>query len=166
MTNFKKMVVIALALSLLGFSTKGVAESPTYEDNLVVSNESILTASEYISMYSEIFNTDAVELTKIAQCESHLGKYKTGDKGLATGLFMYHSGTWTRAVNLYRSETKDYTTVFDKTSIKDQAFITSYIWANHPEWKKQWSTYVAYKNGGTYSFYSRVLQGYYTVTCK
>lgn len=159
--TIKKLVVILAVLSLITLSSKGNAEAPSKIEGVkpIIIIEKVLSPIDYIYKWADYYKADKVELKKIASCESNLGKIKVGDKGLAHGLFQYHVGTWIKAEKLIGEE-------LDIDSIDDQAKMTAFIWVNHPEWKTQWTTYVAYKNGGTYSFYSRVLQGYYTVVCK
>lgn len=184
MNTFKRLVFIAV-LSLITISSKGIAESPNQHAAVVqpvaeaVSLETVevaktetpkATATDLIIKYAAIYEADKTELIKVGSCESHLGKLKGGDYKngvyLARGLFMYHKGTWNKAVSLFKKEMNQPDRIFSIDSIEDQAEVTAFIWAKHPDWKKQWSTYVAYKNGGTYSFYSRVLEKYFTVTCK
>jgi hypothetical protein len=163
----KKLVVILAILSLITLYSKGSAEAPSnieipkpiiiIEPVLVI--EEVLEPIDYIYKWADFYKVDKVELKKIASCESNLGKIKTGDKGLAHGLYQYHTGTWLKAEKLIGED-------LDINNIHDQAKMTAFLWAKYPSWKTQWTTYVAYKNGGTYSFYSRVLKGYYTVVCK
>lgn len=163
--NKKTFVVLLAILSLITLSSKGSAEAPSQSvepEPIIITQPKVLSATDYINKWAEYYKAtdqDKIELVKVGQCESNLGKLKTGDKGLATGLYMYHKGTWLKAEKLIGED-------LDITSINDQAKMTAFIWTNHPSWKTQWSTYVAYTKGGTYSFYSKVLKGYYTVRCK
>lgn len=151
-------------LSLITLSSKGSAEAPSKIEGTkpIIIIEKVITPIDYIYKWADFYKAteqDKIELKKVGYCESHMGKDLNGDKGLATGLFMYHIGTWIKAEKLIGED-------LDINSIHDQAKMTAFIWVNYPQWKTQWTTYVAYKNGGTYSFYSRVLGGYYTVVCK
>ena len=117
---------------------------------------------DYIYKWADFYKAsdqDKIELKKVGWCESNLGVIKIGDKGLAHGLYQYLKGTWLKAEKLIGED-------LNIDSIYDQAKMTAFLWVNYPEWKTQWTTYVAYKNGGTYSFHSRVLDGDYTVVCK
>lgn len=155
-----KMVFCAL-VSLLLFSTKAIAEAPTqkFEE---------LTPKEYIVKYAKQFQTDPNLLLKIANCESQFiplaeGDFKNG-KYLAIGLYQYHEDMWNGSVKLYKAEVFDEN--LDRYSPHDQAKITAFIFAKHPELRTKWTSYVAYANGGTYTFYSKLLGRKYTVVCK
>jgi hypothetical protein len=166
MKTIKIMVLLAI-LSLITISSKGNAEAPSITVapepiiiiEPVVTTDEVLIPIDYINKWADFYKTDKVELGKIASCESNMGVIKTGDKGLAHGLYQYHTGTWLKAEKLIKED-------LDINDIEDQAKMTAFLWAKYPSWKTQWTTYVAYKNGGTYSFYSRVLEGHYTVVCK
>lgn len=165
------MVLLAV-LSLITLSSKGNAEAPSTTVSepapIIITIPKEKTPADYIKAAAAKFGADETELLKVGTCESHLGKTTKGDFNgttyLAYGLFMYHKGTWTRMSKLYNAIYPERNLSID--SIEDQAELTAFIFAKYPSMKREWSTYVAYKNGGTYSFYSKVLKGNYTVVCK
>ena len=163
--NKKNLVVFIAVLSLITLSSKGSAEAPTTSIEvapIIIKQTKVLSPIDHIYKWADFYEAsdqDKLELKKVGWCESNLGRIKTGDKGLATGLFMYHKGTWAKAQDLIGED-------LDIHSINDQAKMTAFIWKKYPSWRTQWSTYVAYKKGGVYSFHSRVLNGDYTVRCK
>jgi hypothetical protein len=163
MKLIKKMVFCATISLLLFLGTKVIAEAPLYENTAKQS-----TPQEYIVEYAKQFELNPELLLKIAKCESHLdplaeGDYKNGTY-LAIGIYQYHQDMWNGSVLLYRKEVYD--EPLDRYSYHDQAKLTSFIFAKHPELRKKWTSYVAYMNGGTYTFYSKLLGKYFTVVCK
>lgn len=162
MKIYKKMVFCAI-VSLLALSTKTIAEAPP-EDN----PQKILSPRESIVEYANRFGTDPNVLLKVADCESHydpkaVGDYKNGEY-LAINIYQYHSGTWDEFVEIYQKEVYD--EQLERDSYQDQAKVTAYIFAKHPEFRKRWTSYVAYANGGTYTFYSKLLEKEFTVVCR
>lgn len=116
-----------------------------------------------IECYSEIYGANKAVLLKMAECESGFDGNKKGDylNGvyLAQGLYQYHQETWKRHTG-YMGET------LNKNSPQDQAKLVAWISVNGPSALNEWTSYVAIKNGGTYSFYSKLLKRSYTVVCK
>lgn len=161
--KLKIKMVVCVVISLIILSSKVTAEAPTYE--IVVKIE---TPQDYIIKYAEQFDTNPELLLKIANCESQFNPEAKGDKKdgvyLAVGLYQYHLDMWNGSVELYKKEVADEN--LSRDSFQDQAKITAFIFAKHPELRKKWTSYVAYINGGTYSFYSKLLGKHYTVVCK
>ena len=156
-------MVIIVIISLYAIGTKMRTEAPTYDS---VARQK--TPQEYIVEYSKQFNTDPNLLLKIARCESQFdpltkGDYKDGQY-LAIGLYQYHAGMWDDSEKLYRKDVYDED--LDRNSYQDQAKLTAFIFAEHPNLRTKWTSYVAYANGGTYKFYSKLLGKNYTVVCK
>lgn len=123
-----------------------------------------MTIPETIAYYSIIYNTDARITTAVAKCESQFnpdtqGDYKDG-KYLAQGLFQYHNETWYRHYKEFNKET-------GITLVKGvpQDDVQLGVWAIANGKGNEWSTYTSLKNGGTYSFYSKLLGRHYTVKC-
>ncbi len=162
MKLIKKMVFCA-TLSLLAFSTKIIAEAPKQDIP-----PKILSPKESILEYANQFGTNPNVLLKVAECESHydpkaVGDYKDGEY-LAINIYQYHKGTWDEFVKIYKKEVYD--EELHRDSYQDQAKVTAYIFAKYPNLRKRWTSYVAYANGGTYTFYSKLLQKKYTVICQ
>lgn len=163
MKLIKKMVFCATISLLLFFSTKVIAEAPLYESSATQN-----TPQEYIVEYAKQFETNPDVLLTIARCESQFnplakGDYKDGTY-LAIGLYQYHLDMWNGSVLLYKAEVSDEN--LNRYSYQDQAKLTAFIFAKHPELRTKWTSYVAYINGGTYTFYSKSLGKKYTVICK
>lgn len=156
-TMFKKICIIILILLafllLVSFYKPAIAESP----NVIVEKE--LTVPELIHKYAELYGSNEQELLKVAQCESHLDPTVVGDGGRAKQVFQYHKETFDRHSKLL-GENLDY------ASTEDNIKLAAFIFAKHPDSRNEWTTYVAIKNGGKYSFYSRLLKSYFVVYCK
>lgn len=152
MERIKTMVVSAMALLLIISAKVTIAESPIYEHKEK-------TPEELITYYANMYGADVDELLKVAQCESKMGKDNIGDSGNAIGLYQYWNDTWLRFSKLLGED-------LDINNMNDQARLTAYIFANHPELKTHWTSYVAIKNGGVYSFYSKKLGRHFKVYCK
>ena len=146
-----KTIVLALLLPLVAFAAK-----PITTQELEIPQPS--TPQEYIKYYANLYNTDPNVLLSVAKCESQFKQSTRGDNGLAVGIFQYHRGTWTRMSKLYGQE-------LDINSVADQAKLTAFIYSNYPSIRNEWSTYVAIKKGGTYSFYSTLLKQNFNVKC-
>ncbi len=125
-----------------------------------------LTVQETIVKYAVQYAAPEKELLSVAKCESGFdpnrkGDYKNGVY-LALGEFQIHEDTfwgWEKEFFLETSEHLDY------QSSHDRIKLTAWIWVNRPQYRRAWTTYRALKNGGVYSFYSRQLEKYFTVTC-
>lgn len=126
------------------------------------------TIQKQIEYYSDLYGADSKTLSKVAQCESQLGKKNKGDLKngvyLAIGIYMYHNATWDSMANMFYKEYP--TRHLDKYSNQDQIELTAWVFAKHPELRKHWTTYIAYSRGGTYTFYSKILERWFTVVCK
>jgi hypothetical protein len=158
-----KMVFCVIASLLVINGTKAIAEAPIYDGPVKQK-----TPQEYIVEYAKQFEISSELLLKIAKCESQFDPLAEGDfkngKYLAIGLYQYHQSMWDSSVKLYKAKVFD--EELDRYSYQDQAKLTAFIFARHPELRNKWTSYVAYANGGTYTFYSKLLEKKYTVICK
>lgn len=153
-----KRIIICLLLVIaisapLPFSKHYIsqAQAPTLE----IQDYSVTKLIEY---FSGVYNQDPKLLKRVAECESHLNQNAKGDSGLATGLYQYHKGTWEHFSKL-KGE------VLDINSAYDQAKLTAFIFSLEEVYRKHWTSYVAIKNGGKYSFYSKLLKKHFVVSC-
>lgn len=108
------------------------------------------------------FGQDPKLISKISYCESeHIVTDHDGGRGKnVTGI---HDDTFNGWLPLYekeRGETLNIDSTFDQLKMMSWAF------SKGDAYRKQWTTYVAYLNGGEYTFYSRLLKGTYTAKCK
>lgn len=112
---------------------------------------------EMAYIYSNQFGVDFDTFYSVILCESGGDTNNIGDKGLAIGVLQFHEST-------FNAMSKEYGEVLDYHSANDQIKLGS--WAFSKGYDSHWTTAVAIKKGGTYKFYSKQLQGNYTVRCK
>lgn len=117
-----------------------------------------LSPREVITYYSNLYGADEVTLMKMATCESTMNPKAIGDGGRARNIFQYHKPTFDRYSKLL-GETLDY------HSYHDQAKLTAWLYVNHPEELRAWTSFRALQNGGTYKFYSKLLQKHFVIHC-
>lgn len=117
-----------------------------------------LSPKEVITYYSNLYGADEALLLKMAECESNFNPNALGDGNRARGVFQYHEGTFNRYAKVFGQE-------LDYHSAHDQALLTAWLAVNKPEALNEWTSYRAIKNGGKYSFYSRLLQKHFVVYC-
>lgn len=108
------------------------------------------------------FNQSPELISKITWCESH-HKVKSHDNGRGFNVTGIHNKTFDGWLPMYEKEVGE---TLNKDSTYDQLKLMSWAFSKGPEYRNQWSTYVAYTKGGTYSFYSRLLKAHFTVYCK
>lgn len=164
----KILIVTGLLIGLAYSTVITRAEAPFMEREQAEIKTVELSLEEYIEKYTTQFGSDTAVVKKVCECESHMGKTWLGDllNGiyLAIGPFQYHSETWTRHAKLYEAV---YHEKLDRNSMHDQAKLASYIFSlDNENLKREWTTYRAIKNGGTYSFFSKKLGKQFTVECK
>lgn len=90
------------------------------------------TVKGMISYYAEKYNTSERELLAVANCESSYNPKARGDGGRAANIFQYHKPTFDR-FSKEMGETLNY------DSAHDQAKLTSWVWKNKPQYKRQWT---------------------------
>lgn len=115
---------------------------------------SIQELTEYFANY---YGANYRDLYSTMMCESG-GKSKPGDNGHANGVMQIHKPTFERWEK-QMGEDLNYDSTFDQIKVSAWAF------AQGESYRDDWTMYVALKNGGTYSFYSKLLQRHFTVHC-
>lgn len=120
-----------------------------------------MSVVEIIDYVAPQFNQDPKLISKISYCESgHTKKNHDNNRGYnVTGI---HDKTWYGWLPLYekeRGETLDIDSTFDQLKMMSWAF------SKGSSYRNQWTTYVAYTNGGIYTFYSKLLKAWFTVKC-
>lgn len=153
---FYKKILFLVILSLLVLPQRGIAE-PVH----IVEAQRIVdqTIPEMIQEIAPRFGEDPKLIEKITWCESHW-KIAVHDGGYGKGITGLHSGTFKLYLPAYEKETGE---TLNYDSSYDQLKMMSYMFSIGEA--RQWTTYRAYKNGGTYSFYSHLLKKNFTVRC-
>lgn len=118
--------------------------------------------TEMIDYLAPRFNQAPELIYKITYCESK-HKIVSHDKGRGTNITGIHDDTFNRWLPLYEKEQGE---TLDKNSTYDQIKMISWAFSKGDDYRNQWTTYRAYKNGGEYTFYSKLLKGWYTARCK
>jgi len=145
-----------LAIMFLGATLLGAnVEAP--EDYIRPLDQ--YSVPELIEHYSAIYQQDPVLLKKVAWCESKYGKELHGDSGHAFSVFQFHKPT-------FDGWSKEFGEPLDYGSYHDHIKLAVWSFAQGEEYREAWSTYVAIKKGGTYSFYSKLLGKHFTIYCK
>ena|SRR3990167_9913691 len=116
------------------------------------------------SMIQEIsprFNQSPTLISKIMWCESN-HKVALHDNGAGKGVTGIHKNTFRGWLPLYEKEWSE-TLRYD--SSYDQIKMMSWAFSKGNSYRNQWTSYVAYTNGGTYAFYSKLLKKDFVVKC-
>jgi hypothetical protein len=120
------------------------------------------TVDEIINEVAPLFNQDPKLISKISFCESsHKIQSHDGGKGFnVTGI---HNITFNYWLKQYQKEINENLNI---NSTYDQIKVMSWAFSKGDRYRNQWTTYVALKNGGTYTFYSKMLGKNFTARCK
>jgi hypothetical protein len=99
--------------------------------------EPILEPKAYISLFAQQYGAVENELLQVAKCESGYNpnaiNYNDGGPGKhSVGIFQYQRATFDRFSKLMGEE-------LDYYSYYDQTKLTSWIFANYPQYKKHWT---------------------------
>jgi len=132
------------------------------EEDETVSRETTRSVPEMIEELAPRFGQDPQLIKKISWCESG-HKIKIHDGGYGVGVTGIHRATFAGWLSIYQkeiSETLNYNSTYDQLKMMSWAF------SKGKSYRNQWTSYVAYTNGGTYSFFSQLLQKHFTVVCK
>lgn len=142
-----------LVSSLLGFPTKDMASELEIKTPLVITENYI---QEQIDYFSQLNGVDSKLISKVVECESQYNHNASGDGNRAYGIFQYHKASFERHAKLYGEEL-DYYSVYDQVKLG--------TWSIANGMGNEWTAYRAITNGGTYSFYSKLLQKHFVVRC-
>ena len=121
----------------------------------------VLTIPEQIEKAALQFNQDPKLISKIAYCESE-HKVLPHDGGRGVNMTGIHDTTFKGWLPLYQKEVGE---TLDIKSTLDQFKMMSFAFSKGDTYRRQWTTYRAYKNGGTYTFYSRLMKKTFTSRC-
>jgi hypothetical protein len=158
-----KTTLVAFLLAPSLFITQTNIDQEVIQEPVVVKTERQLIL-ESISTNAAQYKINRDESYSLLMCESGLNPRAKGDSKdgvyLATNIAQYHRGTFNRHNEAFFKEYGYYLSADSwEDNIKLQSFALSKGWGN------EWTMYRALKNGGTYSFYSKLLKKDFTVTC-
>lgn len=120
------------------------------------------TIEEMVLEIAPRFGQDPALISKISWCESH-HEVKVHDGGYGVGVTGIHKKTFEGWLPKYKADTGE---TLNYDSSYDQLKMMSWAFSKGESYRDDWTTYVAYTKGGTYSFYSKLLKGHFTVYCK
>jgi hypothetical protein len=155
LTNAVLCVIVGLAILLTGRTSRGEEIVPVVD----TANMSVVEAIDYIAPK---FAQDPVLIKKIVWCES-MNQVVVHDGGRGIGVTGLHRQTFNLWLPIYREEMKE---ELNYDSTFDQLKMISWAFSKGETYRDDWTSYRAYRNGGTYSFYSRTLGSHFTVKCK
>lgn len=153
--SMKKAFLLLFLISLFSsvlFSKPLFAQTPAN----VSSKEYSVT--QLIAYFSDKYGANYNDLYSTGKCESGLNPSVIGDNNLAHGVFQIHEETFNR----WSSEMKE---DLDYNSAYDQIKISAWAFAKGEKYRRSWTMYRALKNGGVYSFHSKLLKKDFTVHC-
>ena len=143
----------------------GTAQPQDIEPQIVPEKTREQQILDTIITASTTYKVDKDILYSVLKCESGLkpetkGDYKNGEY-LATNIAQYHKGTF---MSHKKEFFEEYNQELDHNSWEDHIKLTAF--ALSKGYGNQWTTYRAIKNGGRYSFHSKLLEKDFTVVCK
>lgn len=143
---------VFLSLGLSQFILKANAEAPEMP---AIPKEK--TVHQAIAEFAALYGSSAPVLEKVMECESGGMQETKGDHGQSLGVFQIQPDTWRRF-------TSEMGATLDIASPADQAQVAAWAFAHgHGD---EWTTYVAIRKGGSYTFWYRLEDRYFTVHCK
>lgn len=148
MNVLQGLLLSTLALANISSTEIYIAEKPQ-------------TVPEMIQEIAPQFGQDSDLISRIAYCESKF-RDVIHDGGHGKGVTGIHKKTFDYWLIQYEKETGE-TLHYD--SSYDQIKMMAWAFSKGESYREQWTTYVAYKNGGEYTFYSNLLKGTYTAKC-
>jgi hypothetical protein len=148
----RKILVIASLSVLLVLSF--IIRAKAYAPELELKDQPI---ENIVTYFAEVNGLDPKLALAVMRCESGGIQSTVGDKGHSHGIFQYFTDTWER-------HSKELGETLDINSPFDQAKLATFAIAHGHG--NEWTTYTAIKNGGKYSFYSKINKKHYTVRCE
>ena len=115
-----------------------------------------------INRIAPTFGQDPELISKITWCESR-HEVVSHDGGRAKNITGIHNSTFKGWLPAYEKEMGE---TLDVHSTYHQIKMMSWAFSKGESYRKKWTTYVAYINGGSYTFYSKLLKGTFTAKCK
>ena len=118
------------------------------------------TIPQMIQEIAPRFGVDPKIISIVSKCESGW-KVVEHDGGHGNGITGLHKATfklYLKKYELKHNETLNYDSSYDQLKMMSYMFSIGQA--------RQWTAYRAYMNGGTYSFYSKLLKKHFTARCK
>jgi hypothetical protein len=156
------VVLIALITTKIAQAYNKVIAVKEVEEAQVTLQQKIdaMTTVELIEYIAPQYGQDIALQKKINWCESHHDETKIHDGGHGQGSTGFHRKTFEGWKIEFGHPDYVYESNYDQIALMAEAF------SKGEEYRRAWTTYRAYMNGGTYSFHSNLLDKDFTVTCK
>ena len=159
----KKFIVFAVVLVCFSLIKFNIIKSNYAHAQEVVGKEvtdvkRIVTDEDLIEQFSEQYGADPDIVKKVMDCESGGDHKMSSDGGHSNGIAQFQKSTFNRMSKIF-GEKLEYSSKYDQLKLATWAL-------SQPKLAREWTTYVAIKNGGKYSFYSNLNKKHYTVYCK
>jgi len=119
-----------------------------------------MSVPELIDYIAPQYGASPELLKKIVWCESNFKTDVWHDNKHGWGTTGFHRTTFEDWQKRFGREDLIYESNFDQIVLMAIAF------EKGESYRRAWTSYRAYSNGGTYTFYSRLMGRWYTVTCK
>lgn len=136
----KTFMTIVILATLVAGTNQGLAESTSPPLSYVPSPEHVIVKQ------AMFFAVPAREIIQVGMCESGLDQSRIGKAG-EIGAFQYFQSTWDDMSAAMGEK-------LDIHSFYDQAKLTTWVFANRPEWKRQWSTWQYWYGTGHHKCHS------------
>lgn len=151
-----KTILVALILAL-GLTSNISADKMPVKD---IKDINDYTVAELIDYVAPLYGQEATLIGKITWCESG-NKIRSHDGGKGLNITGIHDETFADYLPLYEAR---YHETLNTASTLDQLKMMSFMFSLGEKERRLWTTYVAYKNGGQYTFpYNGKL---FTARCK
>lgn len=118
----------------------------------------VLSVQETIVKYATVYAAPEKKLESLFRCESTFRQNVIGEEG-EIGVGQFKPDTFKRLAKLMGEDLNIH-------SYNDQIKLVSWLSVNHPSEMRNWTTWRALQNGGTYTFTSRQTGKTYTVICR
>jgi len=151
----KIILTVLLCLPLLTLQAKTINAPILTVQEYSVQEYSVQELAKYFADY---YGADYKEFYSTGWCESGWNPEAQGDEKRANNVLQIHEPTfnqWAKEMG----EELDYNSTYDHIKVGAWAF------SQGESYRRAWTAYRALKNGGTYSFYSKLLNKHYTVHC-
>ena len=152
MRYIKIILLVLLVCSLYGFIPQSRIEA-----EVEISQQPTINQINY---FAKIYGVESRIVAKVIDCESNGKQSAVGDSGRSRGIAQFQKPTWNWMEKKFVGEYGD---KLDYNSSFDQIKLLSY--AISKGWGNNWTSYVAIKKGGKFSFYSKQLNRHFTVKC-
>lgn len=158
---FLSLITTKLAIATNEAIVKNNAEEVELEaQNALQEKINAMTTVELIDHIAPRYGQDPALIKKITYCESNHNPNANHDGGHGQGSTGFHRATFNDWKVKFGHPEYIYESNFDQIALMAEAF------SKGESYRRAWTTYRAYSNGGVYSFYSNLLKGNYTVVCK